>query len=437
MFIHRFEVQGFKNFVEPVVLDELGEINVIHGDNNVGKSNLLEAMHLFFQLLSEEMTQGTTLFGKDVLIFEMTKLASTSHVAAQIFNAYKQAPIHLSAVIAIPLERLKETLGASIEFNEAITIGLTLTRIENLLRLDCRRFDIRTARGERVEVGASGRASIARLITRYFLAQSNEFRPTFALIEETRAVKGGDRGGFLVEPIKLRLYDAKTSLDPLRFQRWQLFADLLRTVAPNLGEGAFDIFYDRKEGRTLLIYATRGVRLDAALFGSGVQQIATQLALLLTSDAQVVAVEEPECNLRYALQVRLRDIYRQLVAHPFGPRQLFITSHSPAFETGDHFYAMTLEDGIPRLARRPVAEAPAFTGLDNLPVPPSGEGRRSYVTSDGLVEVPPFVLDALGLPQGGGVFFAVRKDDGHVEMLSHRQFLELGGYPTRDDDTDD
>lgn len=436
MFIRRFEVQGFKNLIEPVVLDELGEINVIHGDNNVGKSNLLEAMHLFFQLLGEEMTQGTTLFKQGSVTFDPGKLTSTSHSAAQVFNIFAPQPIHLTAVVSLPSEALEALIGVPASIRDTFTIGLTLTREVDRLRLLFKPFEIRTTHGLRVEAGPEGPAAIARLLNRHFLPQSDEFRPTFSLIEETRAIKGSDLGGFLAEPIKLRLYDAKNSLDPLRFQRWQLFADLLRAAAPNIGEGAFDILYDRTGTRTLLIYATRGVRLDAALFGSGVQQIATQLALLLTSDAQVVAVEEPECNLRYALQVRLRDIYRQLVAHPYGPRQLFITSHSPAFETGDHFYAMTLEDGIPRIARRPVAEAPAFTGLDNLPVPPSGKGRRSYVTSDGLVEVPPFVLDALGLPQGGGVFFAVRKEDGYVEMLSHRQFLELGGYPTGDD-TDD
>jgi len=35
-----------------VTLEELGAINVIHGPNNVGKSNLLRAIEVFFRLLT-------------------------------------------------------------------------------------------------------------------------------------------------------------------------------------------------------------------------------------------------------------------------------------------------------------------------------------------------------------------------------------------------
>jgi predicted ATPase len=53
MKIERFEVKGFKNLRQNVVLDDLAGVNVIHGENNVGKSNLLQAMDLFFWLLGE------------------------------------------------------------------------------------------------------------------------------------------------------------------------------------------------------------------------------------------------------------------------------------------------------------------------------------------------------------------------------------------------
>lgn len=46
-----FEVEGDKNIRDPLRLDELSSINVLHGDTNVGKSNLLEAIGLFFVLL--------------------------------------------------------------------------------------------------------------------------------------------------------------------------------------------------------------------------------------------------------------------------------------------------------------------------------------------------------------------------------------------------
>ena len=71
--------------------------------------------------------------------------------------------------------------------------------------------------------------------------------------------------------------------------------------------------------------------------------------------------------------------------------------------------------------------------LTELHTSPPKRPGRSYVNGDGIVEVPPFVLDALGLPRGGGVFFAVRKADGIVEMLSHQQLLAIGGYDDEGD----
>jgi AAA15 family ATPase/GTPase len=52
MQLKRFSVKGFKNFRQEVVLENMGDICVIHGENNVGKSNVLEAMQLFFTLKS-------------------------------------------------------------------------------------------------------------------------------------------------------------------------------------------------------------------------------------------------------------------------------------------------------------------------------------------------------------------------------------------------
>ncbi len=45
-----FEVHGFKSLYD-CKLTDLQSINVFHGENNVGKSNLLEAMELFFRVL--------------------------------------------------------------------------------------------------------------------------------------------------------------------------------------------------------------------------------------------------------------------------------------------------------------------------------------------------------------------------------------------------
>ena len=44
---------------DSIVIFRIGAIAVIHGENNVGKSNLLEAMPLFFQLLLVQESNQT------------------------------------------------------------------------------------------------------------------------------------------------------------------------------------------------------------------------------------------------------------------------------------------------------------------------------------------------------------------------------------------
>jgi AAA15 family ATPase/GTPase len=55
--IKELSIKGFKNLTDRVMFAELGRINVIHGENNVGKSNVLEAMHLLFELLELRLAE--------------------------------------------------------------------------------------------------------------------------------------------------------------------------------------------------------------------------------------------------------------------------------------------------------------------------------------------------------------------------------------------
>lgn len=432
MFIERFEVQGFKNFVEPVVIDDLGPVNVIHGDNNVGKSNLLEAMHLFFRLLAEDVVGRSLPFSRPTVLSDRD-FRQTGYASSRVFNLYRPRPIRMNCTFTVSETELSSRGIESLFDCTRVTVGVELVRRDGAVAYRISRFEFADGTDATINDGSKRFAHrFALFLTRNYLAQDEASRPTFALVDETRAIRGltvERPGGLLSAPLQLRLYDAKNSRDSLRFARWKLFTELLGEALNLSDDGDFDVLYDRLAGEAALFYQHDGIRMDLDLFGSGHQQVAALLGQLLTTDASFVAIEEPECNLRYALQVKVRDTLARIADDEAGPSQLFVTSHSPAFETGEWFYGMACDDGTPRLERRPRAEAPMFTGLSNAPLPPTADhARRSYVTGDGLVEVPPFVLEALELPDGGGVFFAVRREDGIVEMLSHRQFMKLGGF---------
>src|SRR5580700_3644751 len=73
MLLRRFSVQGYKNLQQPIVLDDLGPINVIHGPNNVGKSNLLQAIDLLFRCLLKRGKEGE--LPADRLLFHLERPA--------------------------------------------------------------------------------------------------------------------------------------------------------------------------------------------------------------------------------------------------------------------------------------------------------------------------------------------------------------------------
>lgn len=68
---------------------------------------------------------------------------------------------------------------------------------------------------------------------------------------------------------------------------------------------------------------------------------------------------------------------------------------------------------------------------------PHGSAPVSYVTGEGLVRLPRFVMNALGLPHGGGVVFYKHKggNEGRVQMVSNATAVADLGWDT--DDVDD
>jgi len=254
----------------------------------------------------------------------------------------------------------------------------------------------------------------------------------FVLVDVHRRVASLDgpedgKGSRRTVPLHLLLglYDAKESVEPGVFQRWELFERAMSSLGKIVGDGRFVITYNRAQGRAYLAVQKGRTRLPIESMGSGVQQLASLLARVLLANAAIVAIEEPELNLRYDLQLRLRDMLGEIVQSGLGPRQVIVSSHSPAFETGEAFYAMSPADEGPVVERRPVDEAPAFLQMALGVQIPAEKGAFGYVSSDGLLRLSPNIRRRLGVEHGGGVVVLERAGHEHVEILSNEQFLAL------------
>ncbi len=418
MRLNAFEVQGFKNLVEPVRLEGLDAINVLHGANNVGKSNLLQAMGLFFFLIGMPESGGVP--------FPGDHFAQSGFPPAEVFNRESPAPIMLEADVSIAPEDF-EKAG-----EKPSTPGFDRLRIALQLHWTgthgiCTILRFVTADGRDLGENIRGRG------------MDKDTRIALALLHKTTRIAAQPVDRFALIPVErldvsdlaLVLYDAKESFESAVSRTWDRFVEVMSTFADILGEGKFVAVYDRKAQRANLVYETARARIPLQLLGSGVQQIVALFGRILTCGASIVAVEEPELNLRWSLQERVRDALRELVGKEGAPSQIFVTSHSGAFESGEKFYLIQRDaGGHPTVTRVPVRDLPLVLG-GVVPEPPvAGPRAPAYVSSEGTLRLPERIRKAIGVEHGGGVSF-VDKGEGVTEMMSHDTFLRRAGL---DDD---
>lgn len=86
--LEQFEVSGFKNLTQPIIFGPLGQINVIHGPNNVGKSNLLQAIDLSFRGMDQVQMQVDT-----PIFFSLPD--NLGYTSQQMFNLSNPSRIQL------------------------------------------------------------------------------------------------------------------------------------------------------------------------------------------------------------------------------------------------------------------------------------------------------------------------------------------------------
>ncbi|MFO0603948.1 MAG: AAA family ATPase [Polyangiales bacterium] len=446
MRLTRFEVTHFKNFRQTVVLDALDGFDVIHGENNVGKSNLLQAIDLFFLLVgslgkrAEKLSEAP---GEDEanaapLIEDERQVGVRLHVQHHLLTQRGFSPDAIfNFSEPLPIELVGEIEVSETDFQRA---GLKQPSQLNLFFLrfrvmrshnGCVDVEVRTRRDEFNQETWAGLRIVAFLLGVNFTVQTNARAHGFILVDVFRRVPWVDGNEDIAslrrtvtDDLLLALYDAKESVEPGVFHRWELFERAMNSLGPVVGDGRFVITYNRQMRRAILAVQRGSLRIPIETMGSGVQQIAALVARVLLAGAAVVAVEEPELNLRYDMQLRLRDMLRDIVASGAGPQQILVTSHSPAFEAGAHFYGMRLTDEGPVVERRPTAESAAWLQLGPVSPPMKG-GAWGYVSSDGLLRLPDEIRAELGVTQGGGVVVVKREEQPYVEVLSNEQFLGL------------
>jgi len=456
VFLQQFEVKGYKNLAHQITFGPLGRINVIHGENNVGKSNLLEALDLFFRLLG----YGMELPERPQRVPPGNFRSDVGYSVIDIFNFAEPLPIQMVGYFSVSSDLLRE---AGIEFPPAllrsleqaldpspqiyrIVIGLMLRRTLDSVEYWATQFQIMggadvTQRKYNIK-NAESKEQFAKFLARASVPQTGRVSDRFILFKLHRRISGVDISTptLQVVPQSLRdaLFDIRQSKAAAEARRWDLFVQAMSRFANILGPGQFDTAFDRGSGHADLVFDSGDVRVPVDLLGSGVQQIVALLGQLLMTPATLVGIEEPELNLRYTLQKQLLTAFQDIVSSEYGPEQLFLSSHSPAFEAEGHFFAMEMQDGAPALRRVPQARAREYTGTrDEEDLYPQMHAQQPeptcYVSSEGLVRLPDDVRQKLHLEQGGGVSLIPNEQTGRYELWTTDEVEDwLAGAATDD-----
>ena len=366
MILTEFHVSGYKSLYDCKITD-LQPINVFHGDNNVGKSNILEALELFCRVLKGDRSKPSAdafSWGEDAMNLEglLTPLDKGSlKVKVQFDRAHDMA--------------------APVLVNEAPQNPQALPRVFDSA-LDFYRIPAR----RRLEVE-----------------------------QETQSEQPLDPTG---TNLKERLFWASVSQDP---EERKAFYNVLRPLFAEspLALGTLQPVAAPGGPYNLQIETpTRSVPLEQ--MGSGIQQLVLLSGLITLSRAAVIAIEEPEMNLSWPTQKKLRLILQRMVEQRDAPPyQIFISSHSPLFEFYENFYRVEMVDGRTQVTRVENAERRRiFDGV----LPPADK-RAAWLHGENVVILPSYVVETLDVQQGDLVYFLPQKD--RVLMLGEEDFADM------------
>lgn len=344
MRIKLFTVQGFANLTDPLMFGQLEDINAIYGPNNCGKSNLLNAMDLYFRLLGAG--EGVTRAQTQILDAPDETL---QRAIQQGLTRGDNQPIQFDVEWAIRSQDL-EKYGL---FPES-PCGHVRTLLE--LKSMNRTYEVRIKQwmleDKDISILDRGRDS-AKVIfgqqVRRMLADAKPFKYDRPVHPVAYLGRGSEA---FSQRLRDALFDARQSVDAEQRRRWALFSDLASCVSTELGEGTWQTFFERETGRADVVYIQGDEVVTLDMMGSGLQRLVGLLGEIALAPEPWICLEEPEWRLSPELQKRFISLARRAIYSTMGVTQIFITTHSPALASKCAAFAMDPTDTGPQIVRK-------------------------------------------------------------------------------------
>lgn len=330
------EIENYRSIRERVHLRDLGLVEVLHGDNSAGKSNVLRAIADAFQIAALARAQG------------WLNQPTFSGVNGEAFP-------HLRAHFDLPRAPIEVRVSGE---------GWSIVLVA------------KTERGG-LELQVTETGSV----------------PPFNLVDEWRTPPKRTAGW---DEVLLTAYDRDMDGSQGR-SAWLRLEETLRLTLPELGPGGLDRL--QWESRTELAWrAPAGRAIPFSLQGSGVRHVKDLLIAMLTGAGAVVAVEEPDAHLSEDAVLRLQRVFRTF-AQQTGT-QVLLTSHSWAFDTLRTNLRVSRVNGATQVARdvRTAGETDEAIALSERRSHSlerrfalDGSPAAGWVSPGGITQLPPSV----------------------------------------------
>ncbi len=333
MKITSFKVDNYRS-LRRVSLENLGNLNVLVGRNSSGKSNILEAMRLFFSEF--EPAKGTTA-GLDEYVWSK---GSTEPIVFEL--ALDFIGEGMPGLSGEDQAFLNSLLGSS--SSTTLRITRSLVSPQGVWRTDSIEWGTISLVKDDVPQLSPDLNIDSPSLDRLLMILAAIVRNRFRLVGTSRDARGGDRFRVtsLDEGAQSRLWNLQQSTSPRDEEMYGEFEAAF--------SGITSFRLDPAQARLMVKKGNR--RFPLSLEGGGVQGTANLLftALLETDGATILGIEEPGSHGHPGLQRRLTDEIEKISQG----RQIFIATHSPVVVDAvgkAAFWVVGFDEGQTKVAR--------------------------------------------------------------------------------------
>ncbi len=392
MHLTSFSIENYRSIREKVELNNIAAVEVFHGANNAGKSNLLGAMALLWALLRHDRFLNGINDPPPSWLFRRAELSLAQPPAPH--HDTPGAPTQLHMQLHNPDLSISVSLLLQADPIEVVSAQL-------LCSGQPWRFEREVSPVEGV-VPAS-----QRRVSRASLAALSLPEVPFVLVNNIRKGPAGESWDQWL--INQRNTDAAGAARG----RYQQVEDALRRFVRELGPGQLSAFqHPISRGRQdqhapVMELAWEGPDHRPAPFseqGSGMRQMKDILCAVLGSPAPIVAIEEPETNLSEDAQLRLFQLLQETARRY--DKQLLLTSHVYTFDSLS-VRRVVRTAGATTIHRAPSAAAqlpddaslPARINALHRAYASAGHPSAEFVSDTGILKLPRSVMEAMQLPE--------------------------------------